>query len=670
MDLKNINNSPFEQLKQNLLRYFNSKKSKRDALEFTALITLISKTSETENTQDIDLTPSTLTPGSVVAVDLNNKDLTTFTLIYDTAFNMTFANGDIGAKSTVIMTIPIAGSAIVQIPENGAYSGDGSYINNTRTVTFTTTQANQIVLFDINVVPNSSDPSTPDYVIKGTLFPSTTLILSKFTYDQPEGLVAWFDPKDSSNYTLNGSDYSVITNKGTIVGNLSQSTPTLQPAQSTELGFSTMVFTGVGGNGEYLQVPSSTDLFNILHQSDTVSLYTVVKLNSTNPNSYNSLITTFGAGLGPGFNLVLDDRAASSQSNKMFVTIGNGTTNKVTGSTQDNWISDGSAVDDMKIIRLTKQGDSVSILLNEITSETNNTALTYSGNNATSNFTVGARPDGTLPADVTFGDILIYNKILTPEQDIQVRNELRMYTEQTVLIMLGQSQIVGRNATTELTAEQLDAYDEVEIWDGTSFSALDVGTNNQTGAPINENLAQYGPEVEFANTWEATQNRKLYIIKYAKGGTYLAQQGGSDDWNASSTNELADQAVAYINAALATLTKPKILCAIWAQGAADSLTTTDANNYETNLTNLLAKFRAEITNGTNLKFIIPQLHVGLVRPGTTIVRTAQETVANASSNNFLVNIDTVPFIADGVHYNAPDFGRLLFNSISTNTLYV
>lgn len=170
-------------------------------------------------------------------------------------------------------------------------------------------------------------------------------------------------------------------------------------------------------------------------------------------------------------------------------------------------------------------------------------------------------------------------------------------------------------------------------WVPGNFSQINPGTNTSWEIP-----GCFGSEVGFSDTIKnlvdtassATFTKRPAMVKFAKGGTSLAFDwdplGGSnymyDGWQST----LSDFQTKLSNAGYTY----NIRGIIWFQGEQDSFNQTNADNYETNLTNFIADVRSDIGNPT-LPFVIAKIKW---EPGNdpgyeTEVRTAQQNVANA-----------------------------------------
>ncbi|NIJ44833.1 hypothetical protein FHR24_001272 [Wenyingzhuangia heitensis] len=202
----------------------------------------------------------------------------------------------------------------------------------------------------------------------------------------------------------------------------------------------------------------------------------------------------------------------------------------------------------------------------------------------------------------------------------------------------------------------------------------------------------FGPEIFVGLTMaEAYPNQQFLLIKKAVGGTSL-----HGAWSANWTQEKANVSEigaerkalqlykAHLKNIESNLNRLKqdgksyqIIGLAWMQGEADTNSQLKANNYQQNLENLIAAYRAELGK-LDFPFVIGQINVlpRKYKQGPTIVRKAMETVANKDTNVALIKTSTnpswldYPKHSDNIHYNTEgqkrlgtDFGKRLIEFI-------
>jgi hypothetical protein len=152
---------------------------------------------------------------------------------------------------------------------------------------------------------------------------------------------------------------------------------------------------------------------------------------------------------------------------------------------------------------------------------------------------------------------------------------------------------------------------------------------------------QFGPELSFgAKLHELYPNDEIYLVKYARGGTSLANQ-----WNPS-TGSCYTMFKSRVQAAMANLAangkNPTIAGMIWMQGEDDSVVASYAQAYQTNLQNLVAGVRSDF--GVAMKFVAGRIsYMGTRFGGTTAtcnqVRNAQWNISSYVSNASCIDTD-------------------------------
>jgi hypothetical protein len=156
-----------------------------------------------------------------------------------------------------------------------------------------------------------------------------------------------------------------------------------------------------------------------------------------------------------------------------------------------------------------------------------------------------------------------------------------------------------------------------------------------------EDVKEFGPEFEVARTVAAVHPRAtIYIVKYAPGGTALADQWDlNDTWKGYGAYAAMKQ---WVDCALGAEPKAKVAGFFWFQGESDAIKGDFAKDYENNLTELIAKVRKDF-NTPKLPVVIAKIHPGHTernygmvwsggKKGIDTVRAAQAKVAAAVGN--------------------------------------
>lgn len=160
----------------------------------------------------------------------------------------------------------------------------------------------------------------------------------------------------------------------------------------------------------------------------------------------------------------------------------------------------------------------------------------------------------------------------------------------------------------------------------------------------------FGPEITLARELY-TSHPNIAVIKCAYGGSNLAV-----DWKKGigSGNQLYELMMDQIKIATNILnnigSNYKFIGFFWMQGESDASNLSYANEYETNLLNLIQNLRVDL-NSHNLKFVLGRIGINLPSPYDykQIVRTAQINVANSDSLVEWIDIDDLPLDTDNIH---------------------
>lgn len=215
-------------------------------------------------------------------------------------------------------------------------------------------------------------------------------------------------------------------------------------------------------------------------------------------------------------------------------------------------------------------------------------------------------------------------------------------TENLVFVIAGQSNAVGWETGAPSEAYLNDPIPRTKIWNGTFWSDLQYGVNNegQNGHGIELNLGYLASQLTTGG---------VYIIKLAQGSTALGDEAGTTaDW--STTGVLFPNLVAKYNTAIANLTANEIDYNFkgfwWNQGERDANDILLYQDYAVNLANLETRVRTQFTNGATLKnFITVRLSSQITRTYLSEIRAAQET------KNF-INTDDLALQGDNIHHTS------------------
>lgn len=212
-----------------------------------------------------------------------------------------------------------------------------------------------------------------------------------------------------------------------------------------------------------------------------------------------------------------------------------------------------------------------------------------------------------------------------------------------IWILAGQSWCSGEAALSGLASGRTGFKQTLKVFaNSPTFESLDSSTNNNAFGSLTSNA--HGLEFEFLDL-PPLLDSEIYLLKFAIGGTYLAQTL-TDDWNTASAGKSYDNLKTYITAVKNWMTARgknyKFEGIIWQQGGADANNDTDAGNYQTNLTNFVNGINTHV-NEANFRWYIEQIPSALnARTGFAAVKAAQTAVvAGDATLRRLIDVDDV-----------------------------
>lgn len=220
-----------------------------------------------------------------------------------------------------------------------------------------------------------------------------------------------------------------------------------------------------------------------------------------------------------------------------------------------------------------------------------------------------------------------------------------------VYLLGGQSNAAGKALISGLPSDLQAAQTNVRIFHGDNSG---VGTWQHVAPGISQEGPQYfGPEITFGRDLaNANPTDNIAIIKYALGGTTLHTK-----WDPNTPGAQYAAFSSTIANALKALTVAgdtyQVAGMIWMQGESDGWpkqsTLAQAKAYESNLTNFIAKVRADL-DIANLPLVIGKIFDTPVWKYGTYIRSAQEAVNTSVANTGLVDTDDLS-LGDPRHYD-------------------
>ncbi|MGB0372717.1 MAG: sialate O-acetylesterase [Opitutales bacterium] len=229
-----------------------------------------------------------------------------------------------------------------------------------------------------------------------------------------------------------------------------------------------------------------------------------------------------------------------------------------------------------------------------------------------------------------------------------------------IILLGGQSNMLGWNNpdASELPPELANPQTDVRFYYNTTDSHTLYDHDNRStwinlrpgsGKGFENGNESFGPEIAFGRAIaDAAPDKKFALIKYAVGGTRLHES----HWDPV-TGNLYPLFNDTVTAALAALTADghtyTISGMLWTQGEADAGDGRTTAQYEFDLNELIADVRFRY--GANLPFFVSRLsdtQTSVPAEGRNEIRAAQENVAAADPNAFLIDTDGMQ--TDGLHF--------------------
>ncbi|WP_269523078.1 sulfatase-like hydrolase/transferase [Coraliomargarita parva] len=209
-----------------------------------------------------------------------------------------------------------------------------------------------------------------------------------------------------------------------------------------------------------------------------------------------------------------------------------------------------------------------------------------------------------------------------------------------VFLLGGQSNMVGRGATSELPAELQVSQSDVLLYEFGSLAALQPSGTN------------FGPEITFGRHMaDRYPDEHFALIKSAAGGTDLA-----NDWDPetgavyTSFRNAVTNGIAALKAGGNTT---EIVGMLWTQGERDARLGRSTQEYTDDLIEFIADIRTRY--GTALPFFLSRLSIhqtDLPSDSLAGIRAAQEAVAAADLNAYLIDTDECALSNDNLHFSA------------------
>lgn len=234
-------------------------------------------------------------------------------------------------------------------------------------------------------------------------------------------------------------------------------------------------------------------------------------------------------------------------------------------------------------------------------------------------------------------------------------------TEVPLFLFSGQSNMVGLGTSTnDLSADHKKTNPDIKIYLDAEGDASKMKKWSTFGPGFGANNSQFGPELLFGKVLaDSFPGKKFAFIKVARSGTYL---GKATEWLPPSSNNgkggtyytammgSIDDALKAFNSAFDTAQyTPRWAGFVWLQGEFDAMDATLANQYETNLSNLIKDIRTK-AGVADLPVILP-----MIDGQSMWTNYSKIWAADIALTKKLTHVDTVAtkgLSTDGVHYKA------------------
>ncbi len=380
------------------------------------------------------------------------------------------------------------------------------------------------------VAPPNPDPVDPVYTD------------SQYPLNYSSSLVLWVNGRTTSSKTLSGLHNSVVNS--------------LSSNDSNAFVFNTFTSGGntvkQSGNDGWLYAQGLQGLFNtdknsfrFLHSGSDWEVWCRVQINSAVATAgLNILQSNNGTSARVGINLgsiTVGGGSASCNSN-----ITNGSAALV-NSTINNIMTTGS----WHTMLFRKTGSLLITKVDNVVRGSGSLSGTPSPSASTDDlciFKTSATSSITYSLNSLIRQLCIINRISTPQEETLMNTYMTEGSEgigsgvhRYGFFMGGQSLMGGStvdDSPPDYLTGSLGAYIYQETIGGPftisqTIQNLDFGVNQNT-----ENLLYHGPELSFGYGADLIKPNRVHILKHAKGGTYLRNDGSSNSWSTQNPSAL------------------------------------------------------------------------------------------------------------------------------------
>lgn len=239
-----------------------------------------------------------------------------------------------------------------------------------------------------------------------------------------------------------------------------------------------------------------------------------------------------------------------------------------------------------------------------------------------------------------------------------------------LFLLGGQSNMTGTGTASELPTAPVNLqqpqddvlfyYDLVNQAENSGLTTLRPGSGTSG--------SQFGPEVTFGRAIaDARPSDSFGLIKHAANGSEVSRwHPDTGDVYAAFRDTVAEGLTALTTAGHTY----EITGMLWTQGERDARVGVSTAAYEAGLNGFIADIRTRY--GTDLPFFLSRLssgHTDVGAAGLARIRTAQENVAAADVNAYLINTDGMSILGDNLHFDSAGhmaLGQAFAQSYLTN----
>ncbi len=220
-----------------------------------------------------------------------------------------------------------------------------------------------------------------------------------------------------------------------------------------------------------------------------------------------------------------------------------------------------------------------------------------------------------------------------------------------LFILGGQSNMDGCGVSEELPAKYLVHPENTMTWDNSKQLWVTLGKDSFA----EKRKGKFGPEIAFSHLLARKfPDYTIAIVKTSAGGTKLWKHWLPEQPMYSRFLKNMENALQQLkDSGVVT----EVCGMLWMQGESDAETIEWANAYENNLKILFDDVRKQ-TKKDDLPIVMGRISIGLLRETpwsfdfAETVQKAQEKVASADKNVFIINTNKLKTLKDNTHFNS------------------